>query len=39
MMINIPVIDLSKARNGDINDKKVLAEQINQACKIVGFYH
>jgi isopenicillin N synthase-like dioxygenase len=37
-MIKIPVIDLSKARNGDINDKKVLAEQINQACKTVGFF-
>ncbi len=37
-MIKIPVVDLSKARNGDLNDKKVLAEQINLACKTVGFF-
>lgn len=36
-MTDIPVIDLSKARNGNINERKALAQDICNACTEIGF--
>lgn len=36
-MIEIPVIDLTKAINGNLEDRKAIAREIDQAYKGVGF--
>lgn len=37
-MIKVPVIDLTPARTGGKAEKLMVAEQINQACKEIGFF-
>ena len=36
-MAQIPVIDLSRARTGNSDERKLVADKINQACKEIGF--
>lgn len=37
-MIKIPVIDLIPARRGSVQDRRRVAEQIDDACRKIGFF-
>ena len=37
-MIKVPVIDLIPARRGSVQDRRRVAEQIDDACRKIGFF-
>ncbi len=36
-LMQVPVIDVAPFLNGDLSDKKRVAEQVGQACRDIGF--
>lgn len=36
-LLHVPVIDISSSRNGSRQEKLAVAQQVNQACKDIGF--